>query len=55
VLGICDFETGNLPAALSLRSMVSLPVVLLSQTRGDLFSMVHHLLDVLVLFLKTLL
>ena len=35
--------------------MVSLPVVLLSQTRGDLFSMVHHLLAVLVLFLKTLL
>jgi len=35
--------------------MVRPPVVLLSQTRGDLFSMVHHLLDVLVLFLKALL
>lgn len=35
--------------------MVSPAVVLLSQTRGDLFSMVHHLLDVLVFFLKTLL
>ena len=43
------------PETLSLRSMVGPAVVLLSQTRGDLFSMVHHLLDVLVFFLKTLL